>query len=60
MSEPNPVDVSPFGSRAPKMLDRAALALTRSMPNNWLGLRLAILFRRIVTSRLGRDALDIE
>jgi hypothetical protein len=40
------VDVSPFGSRAPGLLDRIALALTRSMPNNWLGMRLAILFRR--------------
>ena len=54
------VDLSPFGSRAPGALDRAALALTRAMPNNWLGLRLAILFRRIVTSRLGRGALDTE
>jgi len=55
-----PVDPSPYGSRAPGALDRAALALTRAMPNNWLGLRLAILFRRIVTSRLGRGALDTE
>src|SRR4051812_12435477 len=53
-------NVAPFGSRAPNMLDRATLAVTRSMPDNWLGLRLAILFRRIVTSRLGRGALDIE
>jgi FkbM family methyltransferase len=53
-------DLAPFGSRAPGGLDRAALAITRSMPNNWLGLRLAILFRRIVTSRLGRGALDTE
>jgi FkbM family methyltransferase len=54
------VDVSPFGSRAPGLLDRIALALTRSMPNNWLGMRLAILFRRIVTSRLGRGAIDTK
>ena len=60
MSESVPVDLSPYGSRAPGWLDRAALALTRSMPNNWLGLRLAILFRRIITSRLGRGALDTE
>jgi FkbM family methyltransferase len=58
MPESVPVDLSPFGSRAPGALDRFALALTRAMPNNWLGLRLAILFRRIVTSRLGRGALD--
>src|SRR3954463_16340345 len=60
MSESVPVDLSPYGSRAPGWLDQAAIALTRSMPDNWLGLRLAILFRRIVTSRLGRGALDTE
>ena len=42
----------------PDALDRAVLALTRAMPANWLGLRLAILFRRIVMSRLGEGALD--
>src|SRR5882757_2475731 len=60
MPDAIPVDLAPYGSRAPGALDRAALALTRAMPNNWLGLRLAILFRRIVTSRLGRGALDTE
>lgn len=60
MPETVPVDLSPYGSRAPGALDRFALALTRAMPNNWLGLRLAILFRRIVTMRLGRGALDTE
>jgi FkbM family methyltransferase len=60
MSETVPVDLSPYGSRAPGWLDQAAIALTRSMPNNWLGLRLAILFRRIITSRLGRGALDTD
>jgi len=60
MSDSVPVDSSPYGSRAPGALDRCALALTRAMPNNWLGLRLAILFRRIVTMRLGRGALDTQ
>ena len=60
MPEAVPVDTSPYGSRAPGVLDRFALALTRAMPSNWLGLRLAILFRRIVTSRLGRGALDTQ
>ena len=60
MPDTVPVDVSPYGSRAPGALDRFALALTRAMPNNWFGLRLAILFRRIVTTRLGRGALDTE
>src|ERR1044072_5890169 len=58
--EPARVDASPYGSRAPGALDRFALGLTRAMPNNWLGLRLAILFRRIVTTRLGRGALDTQ
>ena len=53
-------DRAPFGSHAPGRLDRAVLAVTRSMPDNWLGLRLAILFRRIVTRRLGRGAIDTE
>ena len=53
------VDQSPFGSHAPGGLDRAVLAATRGLPANWLGLRLAILLRRIVTMR-PRDAFDIE
>src|SRR5436305_1740507 len=42
MPEAVPVDQSPYGRRAPGALDRATLALTRSLPNNWLGLRLAV------------------
>jgi FkbM family methyltransferase len=53
------VDQSPFGSHAPGRLDRAVLAVTSSLPANWLGLRLAILLRRIVTMR-ARHAFDIE
>lgn len=60
MREAVPVDLSPYGARAPGALDRFALTLTRAMPNSWLGLRLAMLFRRIVTMRLGRGALDTE
>jgi FkbM family methyltransferase len=60
MPEAVPVDPSAYGERAPGALDRATLMLTRSMPNNWLGRRLAILLRRIVTSRLGRGALDTQ
>jgi FkbM family methyltransferase len=52
------VDLSPFGSRAPGRLDRAVLAVTRAMPANWLGLRLAMVFRRVTMGRLGRGALD--
>lgn len=52
------VDSAPFGNRAPDSLDRAVLAATRAMPNNWLGLRLAMVFRRITMNRLGLGALD--
>ena len=52
-------DQSPFGSHAPGRLDRALLAAMRSLPNNWLGLRLAILLRRMVTMR-PRAAFDVE
>lgn len=52
------VDPAPLGCRAPGGLDRAVLAATRAMPNNWLGLRLAMVFRRITMNRLGLGALD--
>jgi FkbM family methyltransferase len=52
------VDLSPYGSRAPGALDRAVLAATRAMPANWLGLRLAIMFRRTTMRRLGLGGLD--
>jgi FkbM family methyltransferase len=54
------VDNSPFGARAPGALDRAVLAATRAMPNNWLGRRLALLFRRGITMRIGDGALDTD
>ena len=42
-------------------LDRAVIAVTSRLPDNWLGLRLAILLRRAVTMRLSADSgLDIE
>jgi FkbM family methyltransferase len=53
---------APFGARTPRRLDRAILAATARMPDNWLGLRLAILLRRAVTMRLAYPdgALDVE
>ncbi len=51
----------PYGARAPGRLDRTVIAATARLPNNWLGLRLAIGLRRIVTMRLaGDDGLDVE
>jgi FkbM family methyltransferase len=56
------VDDEAFGTLAPGWFDRAVIGLTRRLPNNWLGLRLAILFRRAVTTRLPypAGALDVE
>ncbi|MGA2943381.1 MAG: FkbM family methyltransferase [Xanthobacteraceae bacterium] len=56
------VDDEAFGALAPGWLDRTVIGLTRRLPNNWLGLRLAILFRRAVTMRLDypAGALDVE
>ena len=43
------------------LLDDAVIAVTSRLPDNWLGLRLAILLRRIVTMRLpGDSGVDIE
>jgi len=55
-------DANEFGDLAPGVLDRSVIALTSRMPNNWLGLRLAILLRRISTMRLEHPAgaLDVE
>jgi FkbM family methyltransferase len=52
------VDNAPWGARAPGKLDRAVLALTRRLPANWLGLKLAMALRRVTTTRLGKGALD--
>src|SRR5205085_9092341 len=51
-------DSSPWGAHLPGAYDRAVLALTRAMPANWLGQRLAILFRRLVMRRIGEGCLD--
>ncbi len=51
----------PYGALAPGWLDRAVIAATSRLPANWLGLRLAILLRRLVTMRLAAGgALDVE
>src|SRR6476619_362543 len=55
------IESSTFGALAPQQFDRAVIALTSCLPNNWLGLRLAILLRRLVTVRLAYPdgALDV-
>ena len=54
-------DTVEFGGHTPGLLDRGVIALTSRMPDNWIGLRLAILLRRISTMRLEypAGALDV-
>jgi FkbM family methyltransferase len=50
----------PYGARVPGWLDSKVIAATSRLPDNWLGLRLAIGLRRIVTMRLADDSgLDV-
>jgi FkbM family methyltransferase len=59
----NPSNEPPFGALRPGPFDRAVIAATSALPNSWLGLRLAIGLRRLVTMRLARTALpalDVE
>ena len=42
----------PHGAHAPGWLDSKVIAATSRLPNNWLGLRIAIGLRRIVTMRM--------
>src|SRR5919201_2733273 len=55
------IETATFGALAPGPFDRAVIAVTSRLPNNWLGLRLAILLRRFVTARLAYpdEALDV-
>src|SRR5262245_19244387 len=55
------IETLSFGALAPGPFDRAVIALTGGLPDNWLGLRLAILLRRLVTMRLPYPdgALDV-
>src|SRR2546426_183062 len=46
------IETLSFGALGPGPFDRVVIALTSGLPDNWLGLRLAILLRRLVTMRL--------
>ncbi len=56
----NEAQSSPHGALAPSRFDRAVIALTSRLPPNRLGLRLAILLRRLTTTRLKAGAFDVE
>lgn len=51
----------PYGALAPSLIDNVVISATSKLPDNWLGLRLSILLRRVVTLRLPADSgLDVE
>ena len=53
--------VEPYGELAPGLFDAAIIAVTGGLPRNWLGMRLAIGLRRLVTKRLrGDPGLDVN
>lgn len=54
------VSTAPFGHLKPRGLDRLVISLTRSMPDTWIGLRLAMALRRITTRRLKKGGLDVD
>lgn len=54
------VDIAPFGTYRPNAFRRAVIVLTRQLPDNWLGLRLAILLRRLVMSRKRDQPIDAD
>jgi FkbM family methyltransferase len=47
--------MEPYGARAPGWFDSTVIAATSRLPDNWLGLRLAIGLRRAVTMRVSDD-----
>lgn len=55
-------EASQFGALAPGRLERAILKLTTPLPDTWLGLRLAMILRRVVIKQLAYPdgALDVE
>ena len=53
-----PVDRTAYGTHAPDRRVRAALALTRRLPANWLGFRVSTPFRRIAINWLAGRPVD--
>jgi FkbM family methyltransferase len=52
---------APFGALAPNPFERAIMALTSRMPDNWAGLKLAMALRRLATMRMETaGGLDVE
>jgi FkbM family methyltransferase len=54
------IDDTPFGAFAPSNLTRAAIGVTRAMPDSWIGRRLAFAVRQCVVSALRGRPIDFE
>ena len=54
------VDLSPYGTYRPEPFLRMVLALTHSLPANWLGFRASTPFRRLAIDRLDTRPVDTE
>lgn len=60
MTITQPTDSLTFGAYAPSSLVRALIGVTRRMPENWAGKRVALAIGRIVTTTLRGRPLDVE
>lgn len=54
------VEQTPYGTFAPGSLARAAIELTRAMPDSWLGRRFAFAVRQCVVTALRGKPIDFE
>jgi FkbM family methyltransferase len=52
------VDSNPFGACVADRFTQATLAVTRSLPANYIGLRISMPLRRLALNRLGDRAID--
>lgn len=53
-------DPRPFGTYAPRGLTRWVMDRTRGLPGSWVGRRIAMMLRRVVTRSLNDQPLDLE
>ncbi|WP_188608557.1 FkbM family methyltransferase [Chelatococcus reniformis] len=60
MAQTSAPDRDTFGAFAPTPLIRAAIAVTRTLPETWLGRRVALALRQLAIRRLDGAPVDIE
>jgi FkbM family methyltransferase len=53
-------DPAPFGAMAPSAVVARLIAMTRGLPEGWVGMRLSFLIRRLALAKLGRVPVDAE